>query len=423
MAAFNLKKNISSDFGKLLIGFASSQLIGNFLKMFAGFLIVKLISPSLYGQFNGHGIFLGYLSLVHIGVFNGLNRELPVAQGKKRFDLVKELASLGMWTCNIIAFPSAAVLLVVSLFCLITSNYNEALLNFSYAFSAFFLMYNRHYMPVLYKTNQDFSKLTKISFYSSFVSILSVIFIYYSPDLKGLCFRLILINVTEFFFLYYFSPLKIKGEFSKTPLISLLRTGVPIFIVGNILPLWETIKNSIIFSIGGVTQYGYYALANVVTGAVGIIPASFSQIMYPKMAISYGNNESKKAILQMNLKPMILLAVLGVLILIVGSFTLPYLIDLFLPEYVPAVNVILWTFALPLAASPSLINNYFNIYKLQKQYFIAITFGILGSIIYLFLYNYFWSFQLQMFVQSLIIGTMIQNIFCIRFIFSDLHKV
>ncbi|WP_183876025.1 oligosaccharide flippase family protein [Pedobacter sp. AK017] len=417
-----IKEAIGSEFGRVLLGFASSQLIGNLLKMIAGFIIVKLVSPDIYGRFTGHGIFLGYLSLVHFGVLNGLNRELPVEQGRGNSTKVKDLASVSLWLCNVISIPASIVLFVLSIYGFYKADLNASMLNFTYAFAAFFIMYNKFYLPILYRSNRDFSKLTKITLYSSTINIVSVILVFVSADIKGLCLRLILINIVEFLLLYYFSPLKVKAKWSYIDFIQLIKTGFPIFIVGNIVPLWDTIKNTIIFSLGGAVQFGFFALANVINNAVGIIPDSFSHVMYPKMAIAYGEGKSKLFVLKMNYKPMILLLTISVIFSIVGFALLPTIVKMFLPKYIPGIDVALWALFVPLVTSFSLINNYFNIYQLQRLYLMGILAGVGAGGLYIFTVNYIYGFNLEMFIQSLIFGMVVQNIICWIFIFKDLKK-
>ena len=75
-------KNKIGTFGEVLIKFASAQVISNFLRLISGLLVVRLLDPSLYGQYTGVGVFLGYILLGHGGIINGLGRELPFELGK-----------------------------------------------------------------------------------------------------------------------------------------------------------------------------------------------------------------------------------------------------------------------------------------------------------------------------------------------------
>ena len=85
-----------SSFGKVLIRFASSQIISHFLRIISGFLVIRTLDPETYGTFTGVGIYLGYFALGHIGVINGLGREFPYQPGKGNEDYGRQLANTTM---------------------------------------------------------------------------------------------------------------------------------------------------------------------------------------------------------------------------------------------------------------------------------------------------------------------------------------
>lgn len=81
------------DFCKVLLRFVSSQVISNFMRLIAGFFVVSMLDPEQYGRFTGVGIYLGYFALGHVGVINGLGRELPYQLGKGTDEYGRQLAS------------------------------------------------------------------------------------------------------------------------------------------------------------------------------------------------------------------------------------------------------------------------------------------------------------------------------------------
>ena len=171
-----IKNIFKSEFSRILLSFASSQVIGNILRMIAGFLTVRMVTPDVFGYFSGKGIFLGYLSLASVGILNGLNRDLPFEQGRSNFDKVHELAGLGFWVSLFIGIPSTLVLMGMGVNAFINSTIDDALLYFTYASSAFFLLLNKFYLPILYRTNKDFTKLSTITIYTAIINIVSLIF-------------------------------------------------------------------------------------------------------------------------------------------------------------------------------------------------------------------------------------------------------
>lgn len=411
-----LRNIISGDFAKIFLGYASSQLFGNLLQLVAGLLTVRWITPDIYGQFSGAAIFLGYLSLVHLGVLNGLNRELPVEHGRKNHEKINHLAAIAYWVVLIIGVPAAIVLIGFAIHAGISGNTEFVWVYMAYSTSAFFLLLNKFYLPVLFRTNNDFEKLTKITIINSTVSIITVSLIWLMPDLKGLSIRLIVLNLVEFYLLYSLRPVKVMPKWSTEYARQLFKTGLPIHIVGQLMPLWNTAKNTLIFTLGGPLQYGYYALVNVSISTINTIPAAFSQIIYPKMAIAYGEGKSKEQVYKIAVKPVLVLFFMGILICIAGYFLLPLLVVYLMPKYIPGVKAALWILLFPIVSAFAPANNYFNVYQKQKHYFFAGLAGIIISAIYIGVYYYMQGFSLELFTQSLIIGTIVQNIMCYYFI-------
>jgi O-antigen/teichoic acid export membrane protein len=419
---YNFRKGISGNFAKILLAYASSQLFGNLLQLAAGLLIVHWIIPEIYGKFSGAGIFLGYLSLLHLGVLNGLNRELPVEHGRKNFDIVKHLSAVAYWVVLFIGLPSALVLSGLALHAVFTGHIEFAWVYLAYATSAFFLLLNKFYLHVLYRTNNDFEKLTKITIVLSIASIITVLLIWVMPDLKGLSVRLIILNVVEFYLLYHFRPIRVKPRWSTEYAKRLFNTGLPIQIVGQLMPLWNTLKNTIIFSLGGPLQFGYYALVNVATSTISTIPIAFSQIIYPKMAIAYGEGKSNDQVYKIAVKPAWVLFVIGIFICIGGYFLLPVTIEYLMPKYIPGMRAAMWILLFPIVSAFEPANNYFNVFEKQKQYFLAGLAGIIVSAIYIAVYYYLFGFSLELFTQSLIIGTIVQNMMCYYFIKNHIKQ-
>ncbi len=407
-----IRKIISGDFAKIFLGYATSQLFGNLLQLVAGLLTVHWITPDMYGQFSGAAIFLGYLSFVHCGILSGLNRELPVEHGRKDFEKINQLSAVAYWVVLCVGLPAAFVLIAFAIHAGFMGNIEFVWVYLAYSTSAFFLLLNKFYLPVLYRTNNDFEKLTKITIINSMVSIITVLLIWLMPDLKGLSIRLVILNLVEFYLLYSLRPINVNPKWSTKHAKQLIKTGLPIHIVGHLMPLWNTAKNTLIFSLGGPLQFGYYALVNVASATINIIPIAFSQIIYPKMAIAYGEGKSNDQVYKIAVKPIWVLYIIGVLICIVGYYLLPNVVIYLMPKYIPGIKAALWVLLFPIVSAFAPANNYFNVYKKQKQYFFALLVGIIISAIYISVYYYMIGFSLELFPQSLILGTIVQNIIC-----------
>jgi len=110
------------------------------------------------------------------------------------------------------------------------------------------------------------------------------------------------------------------------------------FVAGNINPLVTTVMNNVLFSLGGALNYGYYALTNIVSSAIGIIPNSFSQVIYPRMSIMYGEGKSVRYILKVNVKPRIFHFLVFFGMGVFRALLLTLLLPIVLPKYTPGIE-------------------------------------------------------------------------------------
>jgi len=388
--------------------------------MVAGFLVVRMIAPEIFGAFSGVSIFLGYVLLGHFGIINGLGRDIPYELGKKNSKLVSQLAGLGLW---ISYFIGVIAFLVFSVFLLDKIKYGseqDILIYTTFTAISFFYVLTKAYLPVLFRTNNEFDKLSKIYVTLACINIASVLLVW-KFSFYGLCARALLLIIIEFSLLFYFRPIKVKPSWNFCLAKSELKTGVPIYAVGQIKPLWATVQNNIIFSLGGPLQFGYFAIANIVYGALRVIPTSISQIIYPKMSIQFGEGKSTKAIIRSAIWPTIFQFIIILIVALVTFFVLPIAVPLALPKYLGGVEAAMWSVFIPVITSLGLVNNIYNVVKKQRWYFISIISGTVTGLGYSIFRVLSEGFNLVFFPQGMIIGGLIQIFLSIVFL-KKIHE-
>ncbi len=410
-----------SEFGKVIVRFTSSQLVSNFLKLISGFLVVRVMSPGLYGEFTGAGVYMGYILLGHGGIINGLSRELPYELGRKNESYAKELASSVFSLSLILCFIAAIFFLAISIFQFYIGNFLTGFIYLGYFIIGGLQLLNIHFLPVLYRTNNDFDSLSRQNIKFGIGNLLSVAFVYFW-GIYGLIFRGVFLAIYQFTLLFLNKPFPLKFNFNLVHYKNLFKTGFPIFMVGNVNGLWSTVLNNIIFSFGGALYYGLYALSGIVQGVIGVIPQSFSGIIYPRMAIMLGEGKSVASILKSNIKPLILQFIVILTIAIVGALMLPMVTDLVLPKYAGGVKAAQWMLFVPVVQSFGAFANIYNVVKKQFWYLISLVTGaVVGSLfVYLQIHNK--GFYLEVFPQGLLLGNAIQQVLSLFFIRIVLYK-
>ena len=370
----------AGEFGEMLVRFASSQVVSNFLRLLSGFFVVRFITPELYGQFTGVGVYMGYILLGHGGIINGLGRELPYELGRKNDTYAKEMASSVYVLSSVLSVLAALVFSVFGLIHLISGDILTGSIYMAYVLIGGLNLLNKQYLPVLYRTNKDFNSLSKQNISVGVGNLISVVLVYFF-DIYGLIARGVFLALLEFFLLFKNKPYQISFSWKVNHFKKLFKTGLPIFMVGQVNPLWSTLTNTAIFSLGGPLNFGLYALTNIINNAFGVIPVAFSNVIYPRMAIMLGEGKSVLQIIKANTKPLYFQFALMLIMGIVGSFLLPIVIPVILPNYVDGILAAQWMLFVPVIQSFGALNNIYNVIKRQQWYFFSLIFGVLvGSV-------------------------------------------
>ncbi len=409
------------DFGKVLIRFASAQIVSNFLRLLSGFIVVRFIDPEIYGQYSGIGIYMGYIILGHGGIINGLSRELPYELGRKNDEYAKQLASSVYVLTVIICFIASLLFLVFGFKAIYDGNITIALIYFAYTIIGGLYLLNKQYLPTLYRTNKDFDSLSKQNITVGFGNLASVVLVYFF-SLYGLIARGIFLAILEFYLLIKHKPYNLDFSYDLKHFKTLFKTGFPISLVGQVGPLWHTVMNNIIFSAGGALNFGLYALSTIVQGAVGVIPHSFSQVIYPRMSIMLGEGKTVSYIIKVNIKPLFFQFIVMAGISLIGVLFLPIVIPILLPKYTEGILAAQWMLFVPVAQSFGALNNIYNVVKKQQWYFFSLLTGAITGSLFVYYKLTTGYFQLEYFPQGLLLGTFIQQLLSLLFLIT-LKKV
>ena len=403
------------EFGRVLMRFASAQIVSNLLRMLSGFLVVRLIDPELYGQFTGIGVYMGYILLGHGGIINGLNRELPYELGRGNDEYSREMASSVYVLTLIISLLAAIVFLVFGIKNLLSGEFLTGIIFVAYTFIGGLYLLDKQYLPVLYRTNKDFDSLARQNIFIGLGNMLTVLLVWWL-GIYGLIVRGFLLAFYEFILLFRNKPYNLDLNYEMSHFVKLFKTGLPIFIVGQVNKLWSTILNNIIFSIGGALNFGLYGLSMIITGAIGVIPNAFGQVVYPRMSIMLGEGKSISQILKVNVKPLFFQFGVILVVAIPGALLLPVIIPVILPKYVDGIPAAQWMMFVPVIESFGALNNIYNVVKKQTLLFIALITGAAVGSLFILLQVKSHGFYLEVFPQGVLIGKGVQQVLALLFI-------
>jgi O-antigen/teichoic acid export membrane protein len=403
------RKIVVGNFGKVLIRFASSQLLSNFLKMLSGFLVVRLMAPHEFGLFTGIGVYTGYVSLGHFGIINGLGRELPYELGRGNEEYARSMASSAYVASVYISILAALLFFAFGVYYSFQHEWVLAISFYSYTIIGFITLLSKQFLPVLYRTNKDFDSLSRQNILTGVGNLVSVALVWWL-GFWGLCIRGVALAVYEAILLFKNKPYKLEWKVDVSHYKKLFRTGFPIYLAGQINPLISTVMNNLVFTLGGAINMGFFALCTIVQGAIGIIPTAFGQVTYPRMTIMYGQGKKLSEIVRLNIRP--LYFQFGVLMFagIAGAILLPILVPILLPKYTPGIYAAQWMMFVPAVMSFGSLLNIFGVINKMRPFIIANICGGIVSVLFAFAMIKLTGFQLVIFPQALILGKIVQQV-------------
>ena len=332
--------NLQPDLSKLLLSFFSANFAVMLSQGITGLIVARLVSPEDMGIFVSTTIIMTFIPIILIGTNNGLNRNLPYIIGQGKLDEAREMRDTAISYAVIVS-----ILIFISILCVGGYFLFQSEDKLAYAFFATTILSCVYPLTVMqevtYRTNNDFLKLSRIKFYNVFISFATILLVVYY-EYVGMLIRSALIALFYFAFLFYLSNHKVTFGIKRKAMKGLLKTGFPIAVVSYMYVIYIGLDKVFILNYFGTTEMGNFVPAIQVATALAVLPTSIFQIMYPKMALRYGETNSIRSLKKLAFKPQIILAialipVFGIAILLIGPF-----VELVLPNYVAGIIAAKW---------------------------------------------------------------------------------
>ncbi len=382
---------------------AGGNLVAMALRLVGGVLLGRLVAPATLGLFTGIGLVLGYAPALQLGILNGLNRELPYFVGKGDLQRVKDLASAAQAWALVVGGAVFLALAGIAGWELAQGENWKAAGWFTNAILAVFLFYSTYYLQMTFRSSHDFARLALANVVESMAGVALLVVVAFM-DFYGLCLRLVLMTAICAALLYHWRPIPVSPRWSFKDLKHLLIIGAPIFGVGQLFGWWGGVINStLVLKLTGTEGMGLYSMVVLGIGALDIVPAAVSQVIYPRMAEQYGRRQSIRGLLPLARKPMLLSAAGLVPVIVAAWFLVGPAMRLVVPAYADAVPAVQWALLIALVSSFQPLISVFNVVRRQDLYAIALVIGMAvyaGSLLLLIRD----AVYLAAFPQALLIG-------------------
>jgi O-antigen/teichoic acid export membrane protein len=395
--------------------FTGGNIISLVLSLMAGLLVARFSNPEDLGVFNSITLILGYVIFLQAGVLNGLNRELPYFIGRGLQEEAELYGAAAQAWAILIGGLVGFSMLITSGWFIFHGNRQYAAGFAVMAFASFTLFYVTYYLQITYRTKGDFVQLSGINIIKNITSLASSILVMFL-GYYGLCIRLLLVEGINFILHWQGRPLRVKPRWDKQRLKGLFKIGAPIFVTGQLYAWWWILNSTLVLFYFHSYGLGIFQLAVITATTIEILFISMGQVLYPRMAETYGKKEDIGELVTLARRPLGYLALVTIPLIIIGWLLLPIVVPIILPKYSEAIPAAQWMLlaAAPLSLHP--LNNLFAVVKRMDLYFISLVAGM--SVYYLVLIVLLnQEMTLVVFPQALFVGRVVMIGFSLIFVF------
>jgi len=399
-----MKSKIKMSSGNKTIALVtSSNLISNVVAIISGLIVASWMLPEDLGLFNALSIFSSYIILLQLGMPSGLSRELPFNFGQENLEHAHDLAATAKYFMIALALGILLLCIIPAIYFFFIEKYDYALGSLVVGITSAQTFYSTKYLKILYRADNHFNKLARISLISTFVNLISLVLVY-EYLFYGLCLRAIILVGVDWYFTEKWKPLNVEAKFCWKNFKELSRVGMPIYFVANIYGLWPTFQRTIVLSMLGTKGLGIYALANIVQNMLGTFNNTIASISFPKMSLAFGQGKSIVEVFKIPAKLTMVSILIYTLILIVGWPLLPKIVALLLPNYIEGVEAAQWMFVVAVVSSLGIFSNIYMVIKKNHHRLISYSIGMTVWISYIMIHSISSVADLVVFSKALLYG-------------------
>lgn len=356
-----------------LVSFFSGSLAATGLSMLATLLITRWTPPQQLGLWNFALLVSTYSSVLQLGVFNGLNRQLPLLQGRSEHDAAERASSAALAWCIGLTAASIAATTVVALVCVYLER-TECLLTTVAIGTVVSSSWALQYLTVIYAASSQFGALARKNVFSAFLGLPMALFAYVS-GFAGLLFRAGAMAVLNIAMLWHQRPARHMPRWQARQVWALMRIGFPIWTIGQLGALFMTLDRVVLAD--SPELLGFYSIAAQFAALSIMVPTAFNAVHYPHMAREYGVSHSAMAIWRQAGSVAIRSISCSLVLGLVCWVLIPPFVTQVLPAYVPGISAAQWAAFTGVAMALSSFGNIFNLLGRQDVYLASPTVGLM----------------------------------------------
>jgi len=273
--------------------YASSTVFMQGSKFITNILVAKLLRPTNQGWWNSLQPFLIYGSMFHLGVLNGMNRDVPYYHGQGDYRRVEHIRKVSLGVVTITTVLSVAVALIASVFL-----NNNPLISSAVRCLAVVLLFQQWYlylgMLLRSAIRFDLASIQQVALAALFPAL--TLPMAWHWGLNGFILAQALVNLCVCLLVTQLAPFGSSLNFDWNEAWRLARVGFPILAGGFLYDVLGALDRWVILTGLGPQAVGHYTLAILSLQAMTLLPNVILAQFYPRMAKRFGEANSYRAV-------------------------------------------------------------------------------------------------------------------------------
>lgn len=334
-----------------------SNIITSIVSFVSGIVAAAYIAPEDLGVIQAVLLVQTYAAFLHLGVFNGINRNLAFYKAKGDSDKMQDQID----TSHTVSVATAVIGLLIGVIVIIYFLlHNKPAI---YIWSGIYLTVSLIMTPLTnhldntFRSGQQFGLLGKIKNVQSFIYIVFSLM----PIVLGYIGR-VLAQIENLIFgwaaRYRKAPYRHKGIGDMLSFKELVATGAPLLLGGYIWGVFVVSDKTYIAASLSAKDLGLYTISGYCMTLLMVVPTALNTLLYPKAATRFGQTGDKHSLMAFWKKSLLLFTLVLFPLCAFVWLVLPYCVEWFMPNYidgVPAAKITLLTCLTFISMGPSVV--------------------------------------------------------------------
>ncbi len=323
---------------RVFLAFTLSVAALNGATLLGNALAFRWIDPVSMGVWHSLLLACSYLTVLRLGVTNGMGRELPYALGSGDVARARRIAATAL-ACNAASSALVCAAFLVPLLWFSSTTWRLGLVAMAAVGASNLYL---AYLSATFRSDSDFALLARVHYLQAALALLMPVAVY-ALGFPGLCLHGALQSIVVTGFAHARRPLRVPLRFEPAVARELLATGLPLFVASYLQVLATGFDRVILLQRSGVSAVGYYAPALAVLGALGVVPGAVATYVYPRMSYALGQGRTPRALGQMALAAAAVSIAAGLPVAVLGWYAAPAAIERFFPQYGASIPAVRWS--------------------------------------------------------------------------------